>query len=62
MAIACVRDINHAFQIGSKIEKISNIAKVTLDLLWLKPQGEAVFPPKGWHNAKKQGATLGTKD
>lgn len=57
MSIACVRNVTHAFEIGKKIEKIKDIAKVTLDLLWLQPESEAVFPPKGWSNFLKQETT-----
>lgn len=55
MVIALVRGIKHSFKIGNEIEKISNIRKVTIDLFQLPPEGDATFPPPGWHNLQKQG-------
>ncbi len=50
MAIGCVRNIEHALEIGNEIKKGVNVVKVTLDLLWRQPKGEAIFPPNGWEN------------
>ncbi len=50
MAIGCVRNVEHAFEIGKEIKKVVNVVKVTLDLLWRQPKGEATFPPNGWDN------------
>jgi DNA-binding Lrp family transcriptional regulator len=53
MANACIRNIKHAFEIGRRIKQITNVKKVTIDLLWLPPQDIARFPPPGWDNLEK---------
>ena len=53
MANACIRNIKHAFEIGRRIKQISNVKKVTIDLLWLPPQDIPMFPPPGWDNLEK---------
>jgi DNA-binding Lrp family transcriptional regulator len=53
MANACIRNIKHAFEIGRRIKQVTNVKKVTIDLLWLPPQDIGRFPPSGWDNLEK---------
>jgi DNA-binding Lrp family transcriptional regulator len=54
MLVACVRSIKHAFKIGEEIEATPDIRSVAIDLFLLPYQGDASFPPPGWHNLHTQ--------